>query len=153
MFSTAENQNSSVVEEQKQRSEITDMWNHFQTFDTRFQNYTIFDTVCQKMSWGTMPAPLSASSYALAWRLNRGNSLKCWVEHMFIMTVVTSNESYSSHVSVMDEKNTNCFVTRIFMKFASVIKFMPYRRQLVCWWYLMFEDVKTQSSHMSIMTL
>lgn len=50
MFSTAENQNSSVVEEQKQRSEITDMWNHFQTFDTRFQNYTIFDTVCQKMS-------------------------------------------------------------------------------------------------------
>ena len=40
---------------------------------------------------------------------------------MYIMAVFSSSDFYSSHVSVMNERNTNYFVTKTFMKFGSVM--------------------------------
>ena len=42
---------------------------------------------------------------------------------MYNMPVFSSNDVYSSHVSVMNEWNKNYFVTKTFMKFGSVIIF------------------------------
>ena len=43
---------------------------------------------------------------------------------MYIMAAFSSNDFYSSHVSVINEWNTNYFVTKTFMKFDSVMNLL-----------------------------
>ena len=42
------------------------------------------------------------------------------IKNMYII-IFSSSDFYSSHVSVINEWNTHCFVTKTFMKFSSEV--------------------------------
>ena len=67
------------------------------------------------------------------------------VKNMYVMSVLSSSDFYSSHVSVLNEWSTNYFVTETFMNFGSTINYPPEHVTKSAGSYLI---LKCQESHL-----